>query len=674
MAPIRILHLSDLHVEAGSDATTLLQPLAQDLCDKDEGLGVEHLDYLVVSGDLTNRATPEEFIAAREFLAKLIARFELTAQRVMIVPGNHDQAWDPTPYDFKPARQFDPARHEAGRFVSSTGGYLVRDDARYAQRFEAFSSKLYEPLIGAPYPLEAAKQGVAMLSGDGRLQFLAFNSSWLIDEHFKARSALHDGAISHTLDAADAQVRDARKEGRIPDGARPLRMAVWHHPVTGNERIADDAFLERLRQADVRMCLHGHVHEVRVDIVGYTHPTRRIHVVGAGSFGAPAKDRPEATPALYNLLELDPSLRRATVHTRGRSKRGGAFSGYPIWPGADRHSKRTFYELDLGDHGWPNEGASGAPGGTPTTGSTPAPPVSTAPPSRVAYEDDAMRLPRWMFDLDRRQQKEATQKFDAAATAMVIVGPDGAGHRFVSLWGRLGYQDRGPIVRVVWPSNRSGVGSTRLHVLITRLAHAFELRERLRELEDPASPMLREELLSRGAWPGFLSRLHADLEGAMFPNLSAAKGALTLVRHEALQPRPEDAQVLDEYLRHVWVPLAERVHERRGRKLRGVLAFEFYCDGKKRHKDLHAAAAKHGANPSQMEVPRIEALAPVTQQEVLTWLLGDGDRLRMLLGRMSREERRFVTAISEDAPDIAAQIIERTGGTYDKIINLFRGD
>ena len=47
--PIRILHLSDLHVGAEDDPISLLQPLMADLHDKNEGLGVERLDYLVIS-------------------------------------------------------------------------------------------------------------------------------------------------------------------------------------------------------------------------------------------------------------------------------------------------------------------------------------------------------------------------------------------------------------------------------------------------------------------------------------------------------------------------------------------------------------------------------------------------------------------------------------------------
>ena len=69
-----IAHLSDLHF--GRVDAALLAPLT-------EFLHAAGPDVLVVSGDLTQRAKPEEFIAARSFL-------ETFSMPKIIVPGNHD--------------------------------------------------------------------------------------------------------------------------------------------------------------------------------------------------------------------------------------------------------------------------------------------------------------------------------------------------------------------------------------------------------------------------------------------------------------------------------------------------------------------------------------------------------------------------------------------------------
>ena len=85
-----LLHLSDLHFDFKTDPMSQFQPIATDLNNLKESLGFEKLDYLVVSGDLTNHGKPEEFENARQFISSLIMRFGLTAERCIIVHARHD--------------------------------------------------------------------------------------------------------------------------------------------------------------------------------------------------------------------------------------------------------------------------------------------------------------------------------------------------------------------------------------------------------------------------------------------------------------------------------------------------------------------------------------------------------------------------------------------------------
>ncbi|MFE8597103.1 metallophosphoesterase [Archangium violaceum] len=345
--PIRILHLSDLHVGAGDDPISLFQPLVADLSDTQDGLGVERLDYLVISGDITNRATPEEFEKARELVSRLIEQFGLTAERCIIVPGNHDLHWDTDVYTFKKKRQVSQQELKPGRYVEQQDGYLIRDEARYSDRFRNFSQHFYHPLLQKEYPLLPEQQCIPFLFSETRLQFLAMNSAWEIDEYFRDRSGIEPGALSRGLDAAKQQVENAIKAGALTPGSKLLRIGVWHHPITGNEKIHADAFMDRLAQAEVRVCLHGHVHEDRVALLKHLEPTRQIHIIGAGSFGAPTAHRPESVPRLFNLMEVERDLRRIRVRTRCMRKQGGAWEGWAVWPGTTRDEKRTYYEVGL---------------------------------------------------------------------------------------------------------------------------------------------------------------------------------------------------------------------------------------------------------------------------------------------------------------------------------------
>ena len=179
--PIRILHLSDLHLNADDDPLVRLQPLLRDVQDRDGGLGFASVDYVVVSGDLTNRASIAEFEQVYAFLSALIERLHLTAARCVIVPGNHDLSWEHEIYDWQPRRRVDVGKLKDGTYVPQGDGFLVRDEDTYPARFENFR-KFYHELTQELYPLQAAAQGMAFLFPEPRLQFLALNSAWEIDE------------------------------------------------------------------------------------------------------------------------------------------------------------------------------------------------------------------------------------------------------------------------------------------------------------------------------------------------------------------------------------------------------------------------------------------------------------------------------------------------------------
>jgi WD40 repeat protein/GTPase SAR1 family protein len=344
--PARILHLSDLHFSAGDDPIVRLQPLLSDLRDRREGFGIESLDYLVISGDVTNRGAYEEFERVHEFLSALVREMKLTAERTILVPGNHDLSWDEEVYEWMQERKVDPASLRPGSYVRQGNGYLLRDDARYPQRFLNFA-RFYHQFKQMEYPLRPEAQSQSTLFEDSGIQFLALNSAWMIDEFHAVRSGVNEAALAQGLIEADRKVEEAVKAGRLRKDADVLRIAVWHHPATGNEKIADDDFIDRLRKADFELCLHGHVHEERADLVGYLHPIRKLHVAGAGSFGAVAAQRPPSTPKLYNLIEIPRDHSRIRVHTRCMRKESGTWEGWAVWPGENAFDKKAFYEIKI---------------------------------------------------------------------------------------------------------------------------------------------------------------------------------------------------------------------------------------------------------------------------------------------------------------------------------------
>jgi small GTP-binding protein len=345
---VRILHLSDIHMsrDPDSDPETLLQQLLADLRDPN-GLDYDSLDYLFVTGDLTTCASPDEFEKAYQLISGLIEAFQLNAARCVIVPGNHDIDWDEQVYEWKPLRQVNPTSLRAGTYVRQGDGILIRNEKRYPMRFKNFSDRFYMFLRQEEYPLAFEEQAIPFLFTESGIQLLALNSCWEIDEFFPHRASIYARALAKGLTAADRQIQQAREEGALSERPEVLRLAIWHHPVTGSDKISDDAFLDRLRQAGFKLCLHGHVHEDRADLVGYTHPTRQIHIAGAGSFGAPVNQRPEAVPRLYNVLEIPPDHSEIKVHTRCLRKPGGVWDGWAVWEGKGPEERLTYYRIRL---------------------------------------------------------------------------------------------------------------------------------------------------------------------------------------------------------------------------------------------------------------------------------------------------------------------------------------
>ncbi|MCH8962480.1 MAG: metallophosphoesterase, partial [Bacteroidetes bacterium] len=294
-------------------------------------LEIRRLDYLVISGDIADRSTEDEYKAAFEMIDGLVKRFGLDAGRVVVVPGNHDVNWDLSEeaYPFVPKRKL-PASLSEGKFIpAGDAGALLRDDDLYQQRFVHFSAHFYKRVYGGQvYPLDYAEQAFLIERPEDRILFLALNSCWQLDHAFRDRAGINREALARALD-------------RLQDGSYDgwLKMAVWHHPVTGKEMMNDE-FMELLTLHDFQICMHGHIHEA---IEGYHKydDSRGMPIIGAGTFGAPAKQQMTGIPLHYNLLTFDPEERTMTVHSRKKEKPDGAWSADARW-GSKKNPKPSY--------------------------------------------------------------------------------------------------------------------------------------------------------------------------------------------------------------------------------------------------------------------------------------------------------------------------------------------
>jgi len=327
---IRILHLSDLHLENAKQASVYRTQLETDL---NINLKVKRLDYLIISGDIADRATEAEYRAAFELLDTLVKRFGLDANRVIIVPGNHDVNWD----DSEAAYQFVPKRKLTGSLPKGTyipagdAGVLMRKDELYQKRFASFNDHFYRWAKGGQeYPLEYEKQAILIERPEDRILFLGLNSCWQVDHYFSNQANVNMEALTRALDKLQIGSYD-----------NWLKIAVWHHPITGKEMMENE-FMQLLAVHGFQVCMHGHIHEAIGGFYRYDDK-HDIHIIGAGTFGAPTKEQVPGIPLQYNLLTIDPNLGDITVNTRKKESPNGAWSADARW--GDKEDPKPWYNF-----------------------------------------------------------------------------------------------------------------------------------------------------------------------------------------------------------------------------------------------------------------------------------------------------------------------------------------
>ncbi|NIO70779.1 MAG: hypothetical protein GTN71_17530 [Anaerolineae bacterium] len=91
-----------------------------------------------------------------------------------------------------------------------------------------------------------------------------------------------------------------------------------------------------------QVCLYGHIHEAIEGFHKYDD-RRAIRVVGAGTFGAPARELVTGIPLQYKLLTFDPRKGEMTVHTRKKEKPNGAWSADARW--GDKNDPKPWYRF-----------------------------------------------------------------------------------------------------------------------------------------------------------------------------------------------------------------------------------------------------------------------------------------------------------------------------------------
>jgi 3',5'-cyclic AMP phosphodiesterase CpdA len=317
-----IVQLSDLHfggkhaflMRKGGRVWNEERPSFVDALLKDlDGLGLsDRVDALLLTGDFVETGESAEFELAADFVRTLSASISVSADRILMIPGNHDVTWNPSEFN---------RSHP--------------DEVASLKNFEQFRSELR-----SDSPSEVQLLDLASPTSKRRLLVFGLNSNYV-----EGPDASGVGWVSNaSIEAAHALYRQ-----HVPPGsAQPVVWIVVHHhlvPVIGTSvfdarrrrisLLANGAdILEFAQEVGASCVIHGHQHqpgitELRRWSGGRSQREGSLLVIAAGSAGVHGDELGPIAHNHYYVYVL--SRRTLTVLSRRTGDTGKRFVEHGVF-------------------------------------------------------------------------------------------------------------------------------------------------------------------------------------------------------------------------------------------------------------------------------------------------------------------------------------------------------
>ena len=278
--------------------------------------GVPGPDLVVLSGDIAERSLRSEYDQATAFIEGVCAEIGLDAERVVVVPGNHDVNWDLSAAYFA-ERRADEAEP-------------LPPYARKWRHYQEFVTRLHGPAAFTeeqPWRLHRF--------GGLRVVVAAMNST-ITESH---QDCDHYGWCGRD------QLRwFADRLGAADD---VLRIGVLHHNArrraqADNENLRDEDDLTAIVGGGIDLLLHGHTHEGKEDRLA-----DGTLVLATGSAAVSADWRPAEVPNQYQVIQVRPDS--VTRWTQQWDSRAGRWIGDTR---ASRNGREPVTQIALAVPGW----------------------------------------------------------------------------------------------------------------------------------------------------------------------------------------------------------------------------------------------------------------------------------------------------------------------------------
>jgi hypothetical protein len=325
---MRILHLSDLHL------TGQFKTFEEVWSGPSPHLKPGSFDFIVLSGDLSQRGAPGEYAMLSTFLERSILPLLVTPerQRLVLVPGNHDVDWgadigtalllgqelDRDPHFASRLQQsrFEPENSDLRVSISKSGhlDVLRLDPKRYPLRFQHVQTFFDTFYAGVPrsehfraFQLtgDAAEHWSAHVFPQAGIAFYGFNSCHQNDRYWTG-AMFSAKAVEQARSHAEQHARDC------------IRIAVWHHGLDSGRGRPDHLSSQDiglLYNAGFRIGFHGHTHRSAYETFD-TLFGNRFFIVSTGSLGAGSEERPDAIGNQFSVAQVYPGHVDVEVFTR----------------------------------------------------------------------------------------------------------------------------------------------------------------------------------------------------------------------------------------------------------------------------------------------------------------------------------------------------------------------
>lgn len=306
-------HQWRLETENGTSPPTMVDAINEAIARSERRIGA-----VLVTGDLTYIASPEEFRAARTGLFKLTnGLLGLNMEHLIVVPGNHDIAWTRTDsYDYGAVVSVAPdeATTNYRKFFKELYGFDASAYLSMARRLIFPGGNLVDVVAVNSSSLE---QGMSFLAGMGRVQEAGYREasktlSWSDRRAlgFRILALHHHLALTEDLESPD-EYRSGF--GIAIDAPRVQRMAA---------------------RDGVHLAVHGHKHRAFVWRTGayplpeYTSERWELgsfNIVGGGSCGSTSTD---GRRNFFNLIRVSGTVVDLEMY---RCQNRGSFERFMAW-------------------------------------------------------------------------------------------------------------------------------------------------------------------------------------------------------------------------------------------------------------------------------------------------------------------------------------------------------